>query len=993
MMGNRKFNDQWKIKMESGQIKGPFPTESINKMIVEGILSGQEEVSLHPSQDWRPLSKVPDFYEALLESLENPTERDEKKAQKMDAETVIQTIEPKVSEPDDAEESIAPELKNEFKQLIEDERKKPTFPVATPAALKPVISNSPSQTSQKMQSTSLLEARDQQLTIEMQQLKNIQSRESKKFFPFIILILGVAAALYYFLSSPVQKPTGWILIAPNKNAEPTALTAAELKSLKTKAISLIRSGTLENVKDSQKFLVQAIESSSNDIETLGLLCVVYEQLWPYTKQTSNDFKAIATVTQMSRAISSISNYSNTCQSVYLLTKGQPKDARGLIEKTLDQQVDNKFILGPFLYLMKGQLLEELQNHISAEAYYAEAVKNFPGWNWALFAQARSLYKQAKYNEAKDAYINILRTNPEYKGALFGLGLIELKIPSANDKALNYFNKAYAISGKLPKIFHLEALQEYIQLLVTRKDNKKALEVAQFALAISPSHSVIREILLSLGGEDRGNNQSAELTFLGDQFARSGDHLAAQAQYRTAFDLDKTNAESALKAAKSLWAINQTRGALTWVDRAIAADRKMSLAYAQKADYLSQKFSFAEATKTLHDALKLGGQNFDVIKTQALVEYRKNSMATTIAYGEKALKLYDADVELLSLLANANINLYLNSPSRDKEEGLKKVKYLEDAQRYAGKAVDLEPGKPDAQIVYAKYLYIKPSAGNSNVTAENYLKKMIETFPYTVEYHIGLADFYELQEKYKSASEIYLQLVQADPKNKKALMGLARSYQQMNDIKNAQKYFMEAALLDPSDVEPIFATGQLELDNPDTKNFTAVIQSAYKKFELVKRINPGYPRISYFIARCHLELGEFDRALEMIKEEKNKNPSIADPYLLAASVYDAQKKYKECAAEYSQGIKLRPNATSLYVSAAICYRKSDSLDIAMDMLEIAQQRESGFAPIYRELGYLIERGSGSSVIKTCTTATSCFQLYLELSPNAMDRKEIEAKLGL
>lgn len=972
--------------MENGQIKGPFPSESISKMIVEGILTGQEEVAQHPSAEWRPLAKVHEFYEALLESLENPTERDEKKAAKMDAETQIQskpTEEVVEAPPADGE---VPEFKDEIKQLVEEERKKPTSPVIPDRApaRSPAIS-----TIIPPDNNALLVARDQQLTIEMQQLKNIQAKESKKFFPFVIIIIALAAVLYWVLKPEAKTSSGWVLIAPNRGVE-KKLTDPEIKNLKAKAIQLLKSGTLENARDSQKFLTQAVENAPNDLESLGLLCVVYEQLWPYTKQNSNDLKAITVVTQMARTVNPISSYSDTCQSVYLLAKGQPRDARGLIERTLDQQTGERFILFPFLYLMKGQILEEQQNHISAEAYYIEAVKAFPGWAWAQFALARSYYKQGKYNEAKDAYTNVLRDYPEHKGALYGMGLVELK-NSSTDKALSYFSRAYATDGKLPKAFHMNVLQEYIQVLISKKDTSKALDVGQFALTISPSHRAIKELVVSLGGEDRGNNQSAELVFLGDQFARSGDHLAAQAQYKAAFEFDRTNAEPALKAAKSLWAINQTREALTWVDRAIKADQKLAQAYAQKADYLSQKFAFSDATKALQDGMKATGQNFDITKTQALVEYRKNSMTTAITYGEKALKIYDADVELLSLIANANINLYLNAPSRSKEEESRKAKYLEDAQRYSSKAVDLEPGKPDAQITYAKYLYAK----QGNLAAETNFKKLIETFPYTIDYRIGLAEFYELQEKYRSAADIYSQIIEADPKNKKALMGLARANQYMNEIKIAQKYYMDAAVLDPSDVEPLFATAQLELENPGTKDANAVIQSAYKKFEMVKRINPSYPRISYFLARCHFELGEFDKALEMIKEEKTKNPGIADPYLLAATVYNAKENYKECAAEYSQGIKLRPTSADLYVKAAICYRKSEAMDISLDMLEIAYQKETGFAPIYRELAYLLERGlvpNIENLKKHCTSATACLKLYIELSPNALDRKQIEDKIA-
>ena len=86
---------------------------------------------------------------------------------------------------------------------------------------------------------------------------------------------------------------------------------------------------------------------------------------------------------------------------------------------------------------------------------------------------------------------------------------------------------------------------------------------------------------------------------------------------------------------------------------------------------------------------------------------------------------------------------------------------------------------------------------------------------------------------------------------------------VNETKLAQKYYMMAAVLDPSDVEPLFSTAQLELNSVTSRDAMAIIASAYKKFKMVKEINPNYPKISYFMARCHFEIGEFDKAIEVI----------------------------------------------------------------------------------------------------------------------------------
>lgn len=968
-----EITDQWMIKLETEQVKGPYSTDAVYKMIVESILSGQEEISAYPDGNWRPLSKQSEFYEALLESLENPVERDEKNALKMDAETVIRVVEKPTAESETINSpGVTKELANEIKALVQQKNDVPILP-----DLKNL------QVQQRIERNSgLIQARDKQLTIELELIKKIRTTEVKKLFPFAaILIFIIVVSAYLILRDGDETRRGWLLIAPQKNKP--AISAEDLKSFKSKSLSLIKTGHLEDLLGAQKNLVAAAEGAPQDLQVHGLLCMVYDILWPYTKQSADDLKAVATVTQRIRSMNPISSYSDACQAAYLMAKGQTKDSRGMVEKVLDQNTEEKFILYPFLYLMKADILEEQQNYINAEAYYAEAVKAFPGWLWAEFGLGRSLYKAGKFNESRIIFEKILQKNSESKAAKYGMALCEVKLNNSG-KAYEYFSQGFSEKRKLPKSFHLESIQEYIKLLQQKNDSQKALAVALFGLEISPSHRALKEIVISLGGDEKSSvaNGTAELILLGDQFARGGDHLAAQAQFKAAFDLDSTNSAVALKVAKSLWALNQVRESISWIDRCIKLDPKNIQAYTLKADYLSQKYNFSESTRTLALAMRVSPNSYEILKTQAIIENRKNNTAVAINYGEKALRLYDADVELLTLLANAHINLFFSSPSRTKDEQDQKDNSISMAQKYSGKAVDLEPGWPEAQITYAKYIF----AAQGNIKSENYLKELIKNFPYTFEYRIGLAEFYEFQEKYKSASEIYQQLVDTDPKDKKSNFGLARCYRFMNLPDLAQKYYLSAAVLDPSDVEPLFATAQLQLDVAISKNSNAQIGLALSKFKTVRTINPNYPLISYFIAKALLELGQFPEAIEMIKEEKAKNPNLAEPYVLAADVYDRKGQYKECAAEYSAAIKLRATSADLHVRAANCYRKSDALDIAQDMLDIAKQHESGFPNIYKEQGYIFEK---KGMYKQ---AQEAFRLYLELSPNALDRTEIESRLA-
>jgi len=968
---------QWVIKLQSDQVKGPYSTEAVNKMIVNGTFSGNEEICTYPDGDWTLLTKQPEFYEALLESLENPIEVDHKRAQKMEAETVIRISESKTNE-----NRSAPKMKkaDELKEFVENEILAEKNRALIKKQPRPAPVNiSPEKnlnTDEKIQKPT-----DLNLEIQLTDIKKLKQQEINKLLPYVLIaVVLLSGVIYFLLPTSENIRTGWFLISLQKNST-EAQTSEEIKNLKRKVVKAFQSGELEQILVVQREFVKAVEASPKDLEAIGLLCVLYEQLWPYTKQNSEDLKAIALVTQLSRSVNPISNYSDTCQTVYLLTKGQNKEARSLLEKALDNPVDEKFSLSAFLYLIKGEMFESENNFLHAAAYYEQAVSLWPTWATARFGLARTNYKLAKYAAAVEHYGEIYKTNKESKAALFGLALVELKTARNRDKAQNYFASGFSLNQKLPKDFLTEALLAYIQILIDKNEKSQALVVAQEGYRVSPSHRGLKEVVVTLGGDHKIENAMAEIILIGDQFARAGDHMVAQAQYKAAFDLDPKNALAAYKAAKSLWQANQTRDAIAWLEKSIVADAKMLQSYLLKADYESQKYNFTEAIRTLQRASKNFPQNHEVIKSQALLEFRKNNMVGAIQYGERAVKIYDADVELLSLLAKAHIYYYLNAPSVGKDIQKNKNESKEKAERYASRTIELEPSWPEGQITFSKVL----SGVFGPVKAETYLKFKIKEYPYTTEYRLALAELYRENEKYNEASLIYEEIVAIEPKNKKYNFGLAETYRVLNKPLQAQQYYNSTALLDPSDVESMVANAKLLLETAAGNEVKPKIEQALSKLVLAKKINPDFPKVSYLMAKCYLELHDYQNALDLIKEEKSRNPYIAESYVLAAEIFYRKSQFKECAAEYSAAIKLRPGIAELYVKSAICYRLSDAIDIAEDMLAVALQKESGYAEIYREQGYIFEKKNNKP------SAVLSLERYLKLSPNAADRKIVEAKI--
>lgn len=981
MANSSNKSEQWVVKNEQGQVKGPYSTDAVIKMILSGIFNGAENICGYPDGEWRSLTKQPEFYDALIESLENPAEADEKRTQKMEAETVIQP-----AEKPDFEDQFQNEAQSQDGQDLSEEKLKedvfsgPLKPLSSPKQpVNPVGLAIPSLA--QISKESDVTERDKNLIIQLKSIKQIQQHELKKFIPFMAAIVVVILVGVYFLWGMNDlDPSGWVLLAPKTNAN-GSISTSRVKEIKKQVVLSFQSGILENILKNQKLLIEAIEGDERDLESMGLLCVAHEILWPYTRQTIKDMKSITQVMQLTRQVNPISKYAQTCQISYLMAKGQIREAKALTEKTLDNNNPEKYILSPFLYVIKGEILEYELNFPNAGAYYDQATKLWPQWLWAKFGLARMLLKQNNYLQARDEFQSMLAMNKEYKAALMGLGLTELKGFSNQDKSYQFFSAGYSLKQTLPKDFIIEALFNYANLLINNNQRSKALDVAQEAYKINPSHRGIKELVLSLGGNDKIENAQTELVLLGDQFARTGDYLAAVAQYKAAFELDPTNALAAFKAGKGLWSLNQSHEAILWLGKAIKADPKMVSAYVLKADYESQRYEFADAAKTLESAARYFPKNHEIFKGQALLEFRKNNIMAAIQYGERAVKIYDADVELLTLLAQAKLIQYQANVGVKNLSQEEKNAPIIDAKRYAGRAKDLEPNWPEAEITYAKFVAVDMGTGR----AEIYLKDLIKNNPYTLEYRIALAEFYTKEEKYSDAANIYAQVVEIDPKSKKANFGLAESYRVLGKYDLAQKYYNATSMLDPSDVEPMFANAKLVLESATGRDAQTRINQALAKFNVVKNINKNFPRVSYYLAKCYLDLGDYNKAAELINEEKANNPFLADPYILSAQIFERKQQYKECAAEYSAASRLRPGSADLYVRAAICYRKSNAVDIAEDMLAIAKQKESGFVDIYREQGYIFE------ITNQREQAVESWKKYLELSPNAPDRSLIESKI--
>ncbi len=921
---------RWVVRTKEGRIVGPLATREVLDLIHQGTLSGGEMIAKFPGGKWINISKEPQFFDSILEAMQGEGPLGKPAADK--------APEPKKS-------SSPPPPEQNFHRPGPSQRP-PENPKPEGSV---VVEKNPMPRS------------DAPPVIDLKPRKVLEKKAVEKAVkkPLVFLIAGLfigLAALFLWDDSP-PKSDKVHLILPNKGGTP--MSKEEVAAGFRQSLRLFEGDTFEGYLEAQNRLVALAEGAPQNAEVKGLLCLVYKELWPFSFQDSEDLRAVHSVAQSARALNPVGLDGVVCDVVKLLNLGRYREARGLVDNALEQP---SFQMAPVLYEFKSEALVGEKDFQTAIAYVQKAQQLWPAWIKPLSVTADALANLKQYKEAGDLYRKILKAHPEHKNSRISLGILEFTAFKQKDSSLELLRSALKQEGRVSPILEAKGLMVLAQIYIEKNDKKKALKYAKEAYSLNSSNPQAKELVMQLGGMEglKGTKvKDSELVFLGDQHVRAGDFFAAQAEYRAAFEADPKNAVAAVKAAKCLWQLGQSQEAIEYLNKAIKADPKLTLAYVIQADYYSQRYNYQAAAQVLARARAISPQSHEVWRGFAQVELRRNNLPSAITLGQRALKIYDADIDTYILMAKAHL-------------GQGDVK---EAFTFAARATELDATNSEAQTTYAKVL----SRFQGMDSAVSYLQDLITKYQSVIDYRMALANLYRDDEQYRNSQNVYQQIVDFDPKNKEAHIGLGISLQAQNQMDPALKSYLSAAALDPSDAEALFRAGVLYME-------TARYPQSIQQFERVVRLNANFPRAHFYMGKSSFLKGDHQRAIEEATVEKKLNPNLSDAYLLAAEAYAATKQYSKCAGEYQQAIKIRPQGAQIYVHLAKCYRLAGSLDVASAMLKTAMQKESGLPDIYREQGLLFEMQGESHL------ALEAYDKYLALSPNAVDKKEIEGRIS-
>lgn len=924
-MHNEKV--QWLIRTNQGRELGPFNTSTVLRLIRQGELDGTEKIKSLPSGKWIAISRDPDFYDELLKTIEGTSKEaasDSEVKKPWEEETNIQTI------PFEG----AKASKNEAEKTKVIANNQPSFSYNPPTYLKTDSFEEPIQKPKK---------------------RKVKKKNNSIFLSLLFFSFCALLAWYFIADEDLENSKNGIYLKVPSKMSSSQIGPKEVSQRLKSIVGLFENSGLSELVRAQDGLIELLEGASLNSDVRGFLCLVHNELSDYVTVDSKTLNLVTQFAQRTKSIDPSGINSIYCEINRLLLVGESKQVRSLLDQSLSQA---RFSEAAVLMYFKAQFLAEDFQTKDAKAYSQQAIKLWPSWRQAQFQLIELSIDVKDFNLAGNILEKIVTETPKDLRTNLLLAKLYYRMGNKKADAMKIYQNYLTSSAKpvRPELL-AESYFTYASLLLEKGDKQLAKANLEKAIKLNPSNRKALQIWVELGGNSKtvlqGSRESSLLK-TGERYFQNENFLAAQAEFKTAFEINPKNAIAAVKASQSLWNIGQRLEALEWGAKAVTADAKLPMAYYNLAKLHADQYDFKSAAKVLINGSKNLGQHPEVLRAYGYVEAKRNNFQFAKDYYDRALKQNEADVELL--IDSAKVDRKSNN--------------LVEAQKKIIRAIELESLNTNAQIEYLTILFKLKGANEALL----YVSDLIQKYPSMREYRRALADIQISADRFIEAQNVLEKLIEVEPQYRKNYINLGLALQGQGKYRQAFKSFLQAAVLDPADAEPLMFAGlvNLQMNQP---------ASAITQFQRAFNVNPDYPQANYFLAKAYFLSGESEKAISLLGEEKRKNPMIVDSYLLAAEIYSAKSEFVKCIQEYQQALKIKSLGADTYVKTARCYRQSGNPDVAENMLSIAAGLESGYPDIFREQGALFQQKGDKRA------AIQAFNKYLELSPNAPDRQEI------
>jgi predicted Zn finger-like uncharacterized protein len=215
------------------------------------------------------------------------------------------------------------------------------------------------------------------------------------------------------------------------------------------------------------------------------------------------------------------------------------------------------------------------------------------------------------------------------------------------------------------------------------------------------------------------------------------------------------------------------------------------------------------------------------------------------------------------------------------------------------ALDREPSNHEAL-----YFLAQVKAKKSEYTgAIDTMRNAVDKAPQRADYHYALGDIYRKAERFAEAIQEWKETLKRDPNNADAYEALGRVYLDTGKVDDAIPAFESALAVDPARKRVLGAIG-------DAFFSAGRWDEATKRYEKALREAPELTYVYYKIGRCWSEREQQTRAIDWYKRAIEAEPNNPMAHYYLGYAYKDRNRKREAAASFKKYLELNPKAEDL-----------------------------------------------------------------------------------
>ncbi len=919
-------DQKYQIRYADGALSAALTLDEIATLILDSKLTGQEEISIYPKEDFTSISKDPFFYDLLLSLLHE----DLSETQKEDVTRVLTQI------------TLAPTPE------IPKEPAKKKRGVA-PSLIVPKSIHEESASKKEVEKISLPP----------------KPKKKRKIHLFLMLLFVLLISSVVLWLNTSQKPIPpkvvgpiieYVMVElPPENA--SQIDMIKSKTLFDKAQELSFKDTIRSYKEAIDHLHHALKVHPQDANSLALLAKNYLYLWEMSHKDDAYLTAVRTL--INRSLGLDSHHATAKEAVALWQMRKKEYPKALF--TISEVIENHPYQGES-HLIEGEIFYENGQYDSAISSLEKALETNPALARCHYLLGKTYLKKNNPEKAYEIFGIGLDLHPEHASSRLERALIEIQTLNQLQKAQGNLN----IVTQFPSLITPWELAKanYYTGWIYEEDKQIDFAIKEYkkAMDLDPSNEIYTSAYQKFGSlalEEKAdlniNEESLYFVNIGNKYLDENRIVDAIAQYKAAIQVDPKNYLAHYQLGLVSEKQKKWKEALQFYTQSIEAKGNYIDGYAAIAKIHIRYFDYAKAIQFIEKVKSLSPKSSSIYSLSGYYYEQKGEI-------EKAISEYKRATDLDSDNFDAHFQLALL---------FRKQRDFQRSERLFLKALKIKPDEPKIQTEVAT-LYFEQGL---KAQAVEHLKKFTKSYPLNTTYWNGLAKLYYLGNDHQFAKETYLKSISLDDQNTETLEGLAIIYDALEQYKEALDTYKRILKIDPSQAKWFFERAKILYK-------TGSLENSLTEFKLSYQINENYPLSHFYAGRILVALGKLDLAQDEFRKEIKINPHLKDPYMSLGNLMAQEEKYTEAQENYKRFIQLDPSNSDAYFNLGKIHQLQNRFETAIEFFKTALDKNPDRGDAYLHLGLIYKH------LDRKADAIEALENYLRVNPAASNVDEVK-----